>query len=209
MVNGPMDSQRQGISRVLLRAMIVIVPILIITCTVGSITVPVAASSATGLDLAGNPINPLRATPGKVVVLVFIRTDCPISNRYAPTIQRISANYAGKAVFWLVYPDKAESSAAIEHHLGEYGYKLPALHDPQHSLVKLGQAQVTPEVAVFDSAGQLIYHGRIDDWYVSFGHSRPAPTTHELDDAIQAALMGQKPRVATAPGVGCYISDLE
>jgi Redoxin len=168
-----------------------------------------AASPPTGVDLAGKQVDPLQSNPGKVVVLVFIRTDCPISNRYAPTIQRISASYAGKAAFWLVYPDKTESSAVIEQHLREYGYKLPALHDPQHALVKLGQAQVTPDVAVFDPSGQLIYHGRIDNWYVSFGHARPAPTTHELDDAIQSALKGGKPPVTTADGIGCYISDLE
>ena len=168
-----------------------------------------AGQPSTGVDLAGKPVDPLRADPGKPVVLIFIRTDCPISNRYAPTIQRLSAQYAGKAAFWLVYPDKSESSAAIEQHLHDYGYKLPALHDPQHALVKLGEAQVTPEVAVFDASGQLVYHGRIDNWYVTFGHARSAPTTHELDDAVQAVLKGSKPQVATASGVGCYISDLE
>jgi len=162
-----------------------------------------------GVDLAGKAVDPLHADPGKPVVLVFIRTDCPISNRYAPTIQRISARYAGKTAFWLVYPDKSESSAAIETHLRDYGYKLPALHDPQHALAKLSQAQVTPEVAVFDTGGQLMYHGRIDNWYESFGHARSAPTTHELDDAVQAVLSGKKPEVTTASGVGCYISDLE
>jgi thiol-disulfide isomerase/thioredoxin len=168
-----------------------------------------ASQPPAGVDLAGKPVDPLRANPGKPAVLIFVRTDCPISNRYAPTIQRLSAQYAGKAAFWLVYPDKSESSAAIEQHLRDYEYKLPALHDPQHALVKLGQAQITPEVAVFDASGQLVYHGRIDNWYVTFGHARPAPTTHELDDALQAILKGNKPQVATASGVGCYISDLE
>jgi thiol-disulfide isomerase/thioredoxin len=163
----------------------------------------------TGVDLAGKPVDPLRADAGKPVVLIFVRTDCPISNRYAPTIQRLSTEYVGRAAFWLVYPDKSESSAAIEQHLHAYGYKLPALHDPQHALVKLGQAQVTPEVAVFDAGGQLAYHGRIDNWYLTFGHPRPEPTIHELDDALQAVLKGSKPQVATASGVGCYISDLE
>ncbi len=171
---------------------------------------PAGASQApAGVDLAGKPVDPLRADPGKPVVMIFIRTDCPISNRYAPTIQRVSWQYAGKAAFWLVYPDKSESDTAIRQHLHDYGYKLPALHDPQHSLVKLGQAQVTPEVAVFDTGGQLVYHGRIDNWYQSFGHARSAPTTHELDDAIQAVLSGKKPEVAATSAVGCYISDLE
>ena len=109
--------------------------------------------------------------------------------------------------FWLVYPDKW--SPARRSTAPAAWIQLPALHDPQHALVKLGQAQITPEVAVFDASGQLVYHGRIDDWYVTFGHARPAPTTHELDDAVQAALKGAKPQVATASGIGCYISDLE
>jgi AhpC/TSA family len=202
-----MHSKRRRISTVLLRIVILAVTVLIVACV--SVTIARAAPPATGVDLVGKQVDPLRANPGKVVVLIFVRTDCPISNRYAPTIQRISTSYTGKATFWLIYPDKAESSAAIEKHLHEYGYELPALRDPQHALVKLGQAQVTPEVAVFDPNGQLVYHGRIDNWYVSFGHARPAPTTHELDDAIQAALKGSKPQVTTADGIGCYISDLE
>jgi hypothetical protein len=52
-----------------------------------------------------------------------------------------------------------------------------------------------------------VYHGRIDNWYEEIGRSRPAATTHELQDAIQAALRGQDPPVKTAPAVGCYVSD--
>ncbi len=168
-----------------------------------------AADSSGAVDLAGKPVDPLHASPGKIVVLVFVRTDCPISNRYAPTIQQISARYSGDAAFWLVYPDKTESVATIENHLAQYGYKLPALRDPQHALVKLSEAQVTPEVAVFDSSGRLMYHGRIDNWYQDFGHARSAPTTHELSDAIASVAGGKAPEVNTATGVGCYISDLE
>jgi hypothetical protein len=161
------------------------------------------------LDLAGKSVDAFKASSGKLVVLVFIRTDCPISNRYAPTIQGLSAQYEGQAAFWLVYPDKTESTTAIQKHLREYGYKLQALRDRQHTLVKRSQVQITPEAAVFDSHGQLAYHGRIDNWYQSFGRARSAPTTHELEDAIQAALNGSHPQVAATTGVGCYISDLE
>ena len=143
------------------------------------------------------------------MVLIFVRTDCPISNRYAPTIQALSQKYSGTAVMMLVYPDKAETSANIEKHLQEYGYKIAALRDPQHALVKLGQVEITPEAAVFNGKGELIYHGRIDNWYKEFGRARSAPTTHELDDAIEAALNGHHPAPASVGGVGCYISDLQ
>jgi len=62
---------------------------------------------------------------------------------------------------------------------------------------------------VFDRGHQLVYDGRIDDWYVELGRARPAPITHELDDAIRAVLAGKAVAKSEVRGVGCYISDLE
>ena len=161
------------------------------------------------MDLDGRSVNPLSATSAKIVVLVFLRGDCPVSSRYAPVIQQISKQFAEQASFWLVYPDKSESPARIRKYLQDYGYHLPGLRDPDHALVKLGHAQITPEVAVFDRNRQLVYDGRIDDWYVDLGRARPAPTTHELEDAIHAALAGKSVTKSEVRGVGCYISDLQ
>lgn len=160
------------------------------------------------LHLDGSSADPFQEASGKPVVLVFVRTDCPISNRYAPLIQRISSHYEGKVGFWLVYLGKTATAEKIRQHESDYGYKLHALRDPQHALVARAQAQVTPEVAVFDAHHRLIYHGRIDNWYEDLGHARPAATTHDLDDAIQAALSGKTPP-PNAPGVGCFIADTE
>ena len=165
--------------------------------------------AATGLGLDGHRVDPIKMSAGKVTVLVFVRTDCPVANRYAPTIQQLSAEYAGKAAFWLVYPSKAESAEQIRQHEHEYGYRLLALRDPQHVLVKAAQVQITPEAAVFGPSGKLVYHGRIDDLYVDIAKTRSAPTTHDLADAIQAALGGRSLKAGSKPGVGCFISDLE
>jgi hypothetical protein len=83
------------------------------------------------------------------------------------------------------------------------------LRDPERDLVKLGRVQITPEVAVFDKHQQLVYDGRIDDWYVDLTRARSAPTTHELEDAIRAAAAGATLAKKEIRGVGCYISDLE
>ena len=146
------------------------------------------------------------AATGKPVVFIFVRMDCPISNRYAPLIQRISAEYGDKVGLWLVYPSRTATAEKIREHEREYGYKLSALRDPEHALVTRAQVQVTPEAAVFDANHHLLYHGRIDDLYQDFGHARPAATTHELDDAIRAALSGKSAPLST-PGVGCFIAD--
>ncbi len=166
-----------------------------------------SVAQRTAEQLDGTATNPFLSASGKPVVLLFVRTDCPISNRYAPLIKQLSSEYGRKVAFWLVYPSRATSSEKIRQHEHEYGYRLRALRDPEHVLVAQGQVQVTPEVAVFDANHHLIYHGRIDDLYQSFGHARSAATTHELEDAIQAALSGKKPP-ANAPAVGCYISEL-
>ncbi len=161
------------------------------------------------LDLRGSPQDPLKETRGKVDVLVFVRTDCPISNRYAPLIQELSVKYKREATFWLVFPDKNESAEQIRNYEQEYGYKLPTLRDLDHALVKKSKVKVTPEVGVFDLKRELVYHGRIDNLYRDFGKARRTATTHELADAIEAASRGVAPPTAGAEGVGCFISDLK
>jgi hypothetical protein len=170
---------------------------------------PLARAQQSAFDLEGHRVNPLSADSRKITVLVFLRRDCPVSSRYAPAIQQISKQYDDRASFWLVYPDSTDTPQAIRKYLQDFGYHLPALRDPDHVLVKLGHAQITPEVAVFDHHRQLIYDGRIDDWYVDLSRARPAPTTHELEDAIRSTLAGKPAAKSEVRGVGCYISDRE
>ncbi len=167
------------------------------------------AAQQTPQDLDGNAVNPIKSNAGQSVVLVFLGGECPISGRYAPTIQRIIHEHEKDVRFYLVFPDKSETPQDIRKYLHDYGYSITALRDPDHVLVRQAHAQITPEAAVFDAKGSLIYHGRIDNLYASFGHARSAPTTHELEDAIHAALAGRAPSNVEVAGVGCYISDLQ
>jgi thiol-disulfide isomerase/thioredoxin len=159
------------------------------------------------VDLDGKAVNPFRVATGKVVVFLFVRTDCPISNRYAPRIQEMSSRYGKGAEFFLVYPVRAETAEQIRSHLKEYGYRLAALRDPDGTLVRASDTRVTPEAAVFAPDGRLLYHGRIDDWYTEFGRSRPAPTTHELSSAIDAAIAQTPVAVPAQAAVGCFLPD--
>lgn len=152
--------------------------------------------------------DPVAASDGKPVVLIFLRTDCPISDRYAPTIQQLASKYAGQATFSLVFPAQTDSAEIIAGHVREYGYTLATLPDPNHTLVNRAKATVMPEAAVFDGHGALRYHGRIDDLYIAFGRARRTPTTHDLDDALTAVLAGKPVRNDAQPAVGCYIADV-
>jgi thiol-disulfide isomerase/thioredoxin len=161
------------------------------------------------VDLRGSAAEELTKARGKVLVLIFVRTDCPVSNRYAPLIQQMSKQYGKDASFRLVFPDKSESPEKIRNFLRDYKYELSTIRDVDHALVKATQAKVTPEAAVFDAHGMLVYHGRIDNLFEHIGQARRAATTHELADAIEAARLGKNPAVPSADGVGCFIADME
>ena len=165
---------------------------------------------AAALDLAGHAVDPLDAPGATAVVLLFTRTDCPFSNRYAPEVRRLYERFHDRGVaFWLVYPDPAATAESIEDHRREYSYPLPALRDPGHVLVQRAGATITPEAAVFRPGGEVAYLGRIDDRYVDFGQARPQATQHDLEQALEAVLAGRPVPVPRAKAVGCFIADLK
>jgi AhpC/TSA family len=160
------------------------------------------------LDASGRRIDPFHGSPSATVFL-FVRTDCPISNRYAPEIRRLKREFSARGVaFWLVYPDARATGPSVQEHEREFHFECAALRDPKHELVKMTGVQVTPEAAVFALGRRMVYRGRIDDWYVDFGRARPAPTTHDLEDALRAVVAGKPVPLASTQAVGCYISDL-
>ncbi|MBI1791319.1 MAG: redoxin domain-containing protein [Acidobacteria bacterium] len=165
------------------------------------------AQEPAAVDLAGTPADPFRGN--QIHVLLFLRTDCPISNRYAPEIQRLHQRYAPAGVrFWMVYPNREEPVEAIRRHAAEYNLPGQILRDPHQTLVKKTGARVTPEAAVYAADGRLVYRGRIDDRYVDLGKSRPAAARHDLAAAIDAALAGKPAAHKTTRAVGCFISGL-
>ena len=168
-----------------------------------------AWQSAGALDLSGKPVDPF-AVPAHVRVLLFLRTDCPITNRYAPELQRIAQEFRDRDVrFWLIYADGTETAAGIQEQLAQYHFPGEPLRDAQHRLVRRTHATVAPEAAVFNAAGDLIYHGRIDDRYVDIGKARAAAQTHDLEDAIAAVLAGKPVAEAETRAIGCSLADIE
>jgi hypothetical protein len=141
-------------------------------------------------------------------VLVFTTTDCPISNRYAPEIQRLASRFDGRVMFKLVYPVPADTEAMIRDHVRKYGYAFDWVRDDRQQLVKQTGVTITPEVAVLDASGQMVYRGRIDDRYITFGKDRPQPTVRDLERSLEAVLSGKPVPIKHTQAIGCILSDL-
>jgi hypothetical protein len=165
-------------------------------------------------DLDGTPVRPFASMPAgaRGVVLVFTRSDCPISNRYAPDLERLQRRAAAASVdFWLVFVDPAESAADIREHLRSFRYSGRVLRDRDHVLVRAAGATIAPEAAVFvreAPALRLIYRGRIDDRYLAPGRMRPAAIAHDLEDVIDALREARPLTPRETQAVGCVIADL-
>lgn len=160
-------------------------------------------------DLTGTLIDPLDAPASiKATVVLFVSVDCPVSNRYAPEVIRLHDRFGAQGIaFWIIYPNPAESVATITRHLQDYRYPARALRDPTHAFVKAAGISMTPEAAVYDRAGRLVYRGRIDDRYVNIGLERPAPTTRDLEEVLTAIMSGQAVTPRMTQAVGCYVAD--
>jgi len=161
-------------------------------------------------DLSGKEVQPLKLGAAKGAVFIFITSDCPIANSYAPEFARLAADYTPKGfAVYLVHVDPDLTADAARKHAAEY--KLPAtvLLDPEQRLVAATGATTTPQAVVLAPDGKKLYIGRIDDLWSAPGKRRGEPTTHDLRAALDAVLAGQPVLTAETVAVGCFIAPLK
>ena len=145
-----------------------------------------------------------------LTVLIFVSIDCPVSNRYSPEIRRIYDDFAPSGVrFRLVYPNPLDTDEAIGRHIREYGYPAIGERDRDRTLAKRAGATITPEAAVFDGRGQLVYLGRIDDRFVELGRERAVATRQDLRNVLTALVAGKPISPSRTQAVGCFIADMK
>jgi hypothetical protein len=147
---------------------------------------------------------------GPVGVILFVASDCPVSNGYAPEIQRICAGARTKdGSCTLVYEDSSIDEAAVRAHLGEYRYReIPAVIDHDHAIAQRARAIITPQAVVVTPVGVIKYRGRIDDRYIALGRQRRVVTSHDLRDAIDALIGGRAVPHPETEAVGCFIPQI-
>lgn len=145
----------------------------------------------------------------KATVFVFVGTECPNSNTYAPILARLYREYSPRGVaFFNVYSDPAEL-AAVRKHDEDFKTPFAALLDPHQRLARETGARSTPEVAIVGPEGQQLYRGRIDNRFVEPGKTRYQPTENDLDEALGAILKGKSVPHPVTRTIGCAIPGIE
>lgn len=137
----------------------------------------------------------------KYTVVMFIATQCPISNDYNERMVALYKDYAPKEIAFVgINSNKQEDVEEIKEHAAKNGFTFPVLKDWNNVVADAYGAQVTPEVFVLDGNATVLYHGRIDD-----SRNPSKIKTHDLREALDALLAGKPVPRAETKAFGCTI----
>ncbi len=158
------------------------------------------------LEANGKPWSLAAQTDRKVVVVVFLSFDCPVSNSYAPTLIELQKKYQEKSVAFVAVNSSDDLTAAeLEQLTKEYRLPFPVLKDDQFKVADLFKAKIAPEAFVLDHNRVLRYRGRIDNAYSARLKKNPRVTSHDLDAAIADLLAGRDVQTPATKAIGCPI----
>ena len=141
----------------------------------------------------------------KAIVLMFIATQCPVSNGYNERMVHLYKEYTPKGVAFVgINSNKQETVEEIKEHAKEHGFSFPILKDKNNIIADKLTASVTPEIFVLNRKLEVLYHGRIDD-----SRRESDVKTEDLRTALDELLAGKPVVVAETKAFGCSIKRIK
>jgi peroxiredoxin len=162
------------------------------------------------LDFLGQNYE-LHRAEGRVVVLFFTGTGCPIARKSAPKLRELHDRFGKDGVtVWVVdsYADDKRNEFYKEMRELEL-YRFACLRDTRQSVALSFGVERTAEVVAIDtSKWRVIYQGAIDDQYTE-GAERPEPQNKFLEKALTEFLAGKPVAEAKTKAHGCRFAYAE
>lgn len=141
-----------------------------------------------------------------ITVVVFLADDCPISQKYVPTLNDVYRKYRHKNVELLSLLPGDISRQRVRKFARGFRIRFPIETDKNYDCARATAARVTPEVFVYDSTNTLRYRGAIDNWFYDLGGYRQNATENYLVDTIDALLTGSPLPFTESEAIGCPIN---
>ena len=137
----------------------------------------------------------------KATVIMFIATQCPVSNAYNKRMAQIYADYKDKGVTFLgINSNVQEGVGEIKDHAKSNKLDFIILKDHNNVIADRFDASFTPEIYVLNGNSEILYHGRIDD-----SRRESDVKTKDLRAALDDILSGKKVSVPDTKAFGCSI----
>lgn len=142
----------------------------------------------------------------KLSIFLVLAHDCPICQKYGAKFREIAEKYGGDVQVVGIAPADGATDENIADFAQTYRFNFPIVIDSDKAFVHIFNGKVTPEVFLVDRTGELLYRGKIDNWFYELGKYRNVVTEHYLDDAIAATLSGEPVKVNKTEPVGCMLN---
>jgi len=137
----------------------------------------------------------------KAIVIIFVATECPVSNAYNSRMENLYKEYNSKGVTFLgINSNKAESAERVKEHAEENGLTFTILKDKNNVVADEFDASFTPEVYVVNNNFEVLYHGRIDN-----SKNESDVETQDLKTALDEILSGKEVTNSATKAFGCTI----
>ncbi|MBI1977387.1 MAG: thioredoxin family protein [Candidatus Omnitrophica bacterium] len=143
----------------------------------------------------------------KGLLVAFTCNHCPYAQAVWPRLIEL-AKEAGKLGVSTVginpnihpgYPE--DQPERMREKIKEWGISFPYLVDETQEVAREFRAQCTPDLYLFNSKHELVYHGRLDDNWKEPGKVK----RRELWEAIQNLVAGKPISGKQHPSLGCSI----
>jgi peroxiredoxin len=137
----------------------------------------------------------------KVIVIIFVATECPVSNAYNSRMEDLYKEYGLKDIaFFGINSNKSEPVIRIKEHAEENGLTFTILKDEKNIIADKFEASHTPEAYVLNSNFEILYHGRIDN-----SKNESEVVTQDLKNALEEILAGKEVSKKETKAFGCSI----
>ena len=167
-------------------------------------TPPIIGSTIADFTLPepGGTAHTLASLHGKNgTVLIFIATQCPVSNGYNERMEKLAQDFKARGINVVgINANSTESAADVKDHAAKNNLTFPILKDNGNKVADMLGATRTPEAYFLEAGNKLLYHGRIDN-----SRDITQVNSSELRDALEATLAGKPVPKATANAFGCSI----
>ncbi len=134
-------------------------------------------------------------------VIIFIATECPVSNEYNTRMENLYKEYGEKGIAFIgINSNKAEDVERIRNHAKKNRLTFTILKDLQNVVADLFEASFTPEAYVLNGDHEVMYHGRIDN-----SRNKSNISVQDLKNALDEILKGMTVTKPRTKAFGCTI----
>jgi len=150
-------------------------------------------------------INDIQGENGTLVI--FTCNSCPWAQAWEERIAEIGNTFQDQGIGVIAINSNdpnakpQDSFAEMQERADDLGLQFPYVVDATSNVAREFGATKTPEAYLFDSNGNLVYHGAIDD-----NANNPAQVSETyLRDALNAVVQGEQIQTNQTRSIGCEI----